>query len=339
MFADGERRSQAVNIPLGSFSKEEMSLLYLKYAESKLPVVFHGFLCILAYLFWASLAALMLPMLLIYKLFKLLEKGMITYQKLGTELATFDLVLLHESDGNPNYISALMMIKGKADIAKLRSLVETKIINGQLEKTYTRMKQRVTKCYNTYLWRDEENFNIDDHIVAYGNDNVSSKDELEKIFTELSSVPIPDNISPWLFTIINLAGKEEMYCIHFQLHHCIGDGFAMVGLLGQLVDSKLKLIEPKKHHGVMAYPIRRVIQGIVTGPLVLLVLLLSRYVGNPFKTETPPSRKKVSWTNSIELATVKAIKNTTGRHLMFSSVLERIKNKPLALVYRWRIIS
>ena len=238
------------------------------------------------------------------------------YKKLGTELATFDLILLHESVENPNYISALMMVKGKPDIEKLRALVEKKIINGEPEKTYTRMKQRVSKCYNTYLWRDEENFKISDHIVELEKQNITTKSQIESIYTELSSQQLPDDISPWQFTIIKLSCKEEMFCIHFKLHHCIGDGFAMVGLLGQLVDSKIKLIEPKKHHGVMAYPIRRVIQGILTGPLALLALLFSRYVRNPFKTKEPPSRKKVSWSNAVELNTIKSIKNRLGKYLI-----------------------
>lgn len=266
----------------------------------------------MAYLFWASLAALMLPVLAIYKFFKLMEKGLIMYKKLGTELATFDHVLKIESVENPNFITALMMIKGKPDVNKLRKLVEKKIIQGKPEKTYTRMQQRVTKCYNTYLWRDEENFNISDHIVEFGNKNVTTKSELESIFTELGCLPMRDDISPWQFTVIDLASKEEMYCIHFKLHHCIGDGFAMVGLLGQLVDSKIKLLEPKKHHGVMAHPLRRVIKGILTGPLVLLALLFSRYVRNPFSTKEPPSKKKVSWSNSIDLHTIKSIKNRAG---------------------------
>lgn len=308
-----------------------MSLLYLKYAESSIPVVFHGFLCILAYLFWASLAALMLPMLAIYKLFKLMEKGMIAYKKLGTELATFDLVLLHESEENPNYITALMTIKGKPDMQQLRNLVEEKVIHGQLEKTYTRMKQRVSKCYNTYLWRDEENFDIKDHIVEFEDKNITTKAQLEDIYTELCSIPFREDISPWQFTIIKLNEKEEMYCIHFKLHHCIGDGFAMVGLLGQLVDSKLKLLEPKKHHGVMAYPMRRVIQGILTGPLALLALLFSRYVRNPFKIKVPPSQKKVSWTNSVDLEKVKLIKNKTGNLLFAMFSFDSIESRGIQL--------
>ena len=235
------------------------------------------------------------------------------YKKLGTELATFDLVLLHESVENPNYISALMLVKGKPDIKKLRDLAEKKIIHGKPEKTYTRMKQRVSKCYNTYLWRDEEDFKISDHIIEFHKDNITTKAQLETIYTDLSSQQLPEDISPWQFTVITLASKEEMFCIHFKLHHCIGDGFAMVGLLGQLVDGKIKLIEPKNHHGVMAYPLRRVIQGILTGPLVLLALMFSRYVRNPFKTKEPPSKKRVSWSNGIELKKIKSIKNRAGK--------------------------
>lgn len=272
----------------------------------------------MAYLFWASLAALMLPMLAIYKFFKLMEKGLIMYKKLGTELATFDLILLHESVENPNYISALMLVKGKPDIKQLRDLVEKKIIHGKPEKTYTRMKQRVSKCYNTYLWRDEEDFKISDHIIELHKQNITTKSQLETIYTELSSQQLPENISPWQFTVIKLCGKEEMFCIHFKLHHCIGDGFAMVGLLGQLVDGKIKLLEPKKTHGVMAYPLRRVIQGILTGPLALLALLFSRYVRNPFKTKEPPSKKRVSWSNAVELSKVKSIKNRSGKFFFIS---------------------
>ena len=296
--------------------KARMSILYLKYAESSLPVVFHGFLCILAYLFWASFAALTLPVLAIFKIFKLLEKAWIAYKKLGTELAIFDLPYLHGSVGNPNFITAVMMIKGKPDVQKLRKLVEDKIVKTEPETSYRRMKQRVSKCYYTYLWQDEEDFDINNHILVYEQESITSKVELETVYSELCSRPIPEELSPWQFTVIKLDFKEEMYCVHFKLHHCIGDGFAMVGLLCQLVDSKPKLIEPRKNQGVMAHPIRRVVQGILTGPLALLTLMLSRYVGNPFFSKVPPSKKRVSWTNSIDLETVKLLKNKTGENVL-----------------------
>ncbi len=290
-----------------------MSLLYLKYAESSIPVVFHGFLCILAYLFWASFAALTLPIFAIFKCFKLMEKAWITYKELGTELAIVDLPYIHDSVENRNFITALMTIRGKLDVEKLRKLVENKIVRSQPEVSYKRMTQRVLKCYNTYLWRDEENFDIAEHIPVYDKEMVTSKTQLENIYSELCSRPIPERISPWQFTIIPMDSKDELYAIHFKVHHCIGDGFAMVGLLCQLVDTKPKLVEPKKNQGVMANPVRRVIKGILTGPLALLALMFSRYVRNPFQTQVPPSQKRVSWTNAIDLETVKVLKNKTGK--------------------------
>eukprot|EP00794_Sanderia_malayensis_P014267 gene14267-15754_t len=289
-----------------------MAHLYLKYVESTIPVVFHGFLCILAYLFWASFAALTLPMLAIFKLFKLLEKAVIMYRKIGTELAVFDIPFMHESVENPNFMSSLMTMKGKLDIDKLRGTVEDKLVRSQPEASYKRMKQRVVRCYDTYLWKEEESFDIAEHMPVYDEQKVETKSQLETVFSELASRPIPEKLSPWQFTIVPMHGQEEMYAIHFKVHHCIGDGFAMVGLLCQLVDSKPKLVEPKKNQGVMTNPVRRIIKGILTGPLVLLTLMFSRYVRNPFKSKVPPLKKKVSWTNAIELETVKLLKNKTA---------------------------
>ena len=298
-----------------------MSILYLKYVESSIPVVFHGVLCVIAYLFWASLALVTLPILAIYKFFKVIQVALICHKmrNVGTVFSMFDIPYLYDSEENPNFINALVTLKGKPYISELRSLVLSKFVHGsQAEVTYRRMRQKVSQCYNTYVWKDEDDFKIEQHVLVYDGKPPSSKRELEKLFSSLCSDSLScSEISPWQFIIVplNLEAKESMYCLYFKVHHCIGDGFALVGLLAQLVDQRPKFIEPKKEHGVMAYPVERVLKGIITGPLALLTLMFSRYVRNPFMPKAPPIKKAVSWTRPLDVEAVRSIKNKTGNCL------------------------
>ncbi|XP_066924997.1 putative diacyglycerol O-acyltransferase MT1809 [Clytia hemisphaerica] len=292
-----------------------MSMLYLKYIDSGLPVLIHAILCILAYLVWSVAALLIGPVICLFRTFKFFETSLIKYKRFGTIFSTYDVPFLHETENNRNYIVGLIRVQGEPNITELRKWVLYRLFESksELDETYKRLSQRIRRRYLSYVWEDEDCFNIKQHMKMFKGATPRTEAEEQKIFENLATEDISRNISPWLFKIIPTANKKS-YLIFVKFHHTIGDGFAMVGLLSRLVDKRpefLNFSKSTRKTNFMANPIKRAITGIITGPLAMLVLVFSFRIKNPFRAKTPPVKKIVSWTPPISLDLVRRIKTKT----------------------------
>merc|ERR1711962_1067531 len=150
----------------------------------------------------------------------------------------------------------------------------------------------------THVWTDEDDFSINQHVPVYRGPLPQSKEDTEKIFVDFVADPFPKDISPWRMQIVP---KEDGFgfLLLCKIHHSLGDGFAMVGLL-----SNLKVT-------FASSSIKRILTGILTGPLALLALIFSIRFQNPFQIKDRPTKKVISWSNSLSLDYVKRIKTKT----------------------------
>lgn len=294
-----------------------MAILYLRYVESGIPFLFHGVLCVLAYIIWMSIATLVLPVFTAFRIYKLFGVALTKLKKLALVNVT-DLPFLFESKQNKNFINAFISASGDCNVKKLRKWVESRILDSEnVDVTYKRLKQRVCTRYFNYVWADEIDFNIRRHMPVYNGRIPESKKDLQEIFAKLVSDPFPKEISPWMIRIIPMKNKKSFY-IHVKIHHVLGDGFAMVGLLSNLVDEKPHFIRPNiKRKGFMDSPFRRAMSAVLTGPLAVLTVMFSspKMWLNPFRPLSPPAKKMISWSMSISLTFVKKIKDRAGNDL------------------------
>ena len=291
-----------------------MAVLYLKYVEGGIPVWIHGVLCVVAYIICFLFVMVLLPFVIVFRFYKLLEKALISYQRLGTVFATVDIPFLHETKNSRNFIVGLVEVKGEIKVEKLRRRVFSRLFNKkrELHQTYKRLSQRIERRYFSYVWKDEENFNIKQHIPIYKGPLPKTKEDTEKVFTKFTEDPVPTNISPWMIRLIPKEDKKGFF-LFLKVHHTIGDGFAMMGIFSQLVDEKLTFVKMnRKRSGFMSNLIKRVVTGILTGPLAILTLIPPIAIWNPFLTKEIPEKKGVSWTLPISLELVKKLKTKTG---------------------------
>lgn len=295
-----------------------MSMLYLKYIDSGLPFLLHAILCLLAYVFWSFAAVVIGPVVCVYRAYKFFEVSLIKFRGLGTIFNTYDVPFMHETENNRNFIIGLIRVQGEPDITALRKWLMFRLFENRekLDETYTRLSQRIRKYYcSSYVWEDEEDFNIKQHMKIYEGVLPRNEAEEQKIFEKLATEEIKRNISPWLFKIIPCKNKKS-YLIFVKFHHTIGDGFAMVGLLSRLVDKRPEFVDFSRNTrktNFMANPIKRAVTGIITGPLAMLAIVFSFGIKNPFRAKKPPVKKTISWTPAISLDLVKRIKTKTGR--------------------------
>lgn len=308
-----------------------MAKLYLKYVDNGIPLLFHVILCILAYLFWTLSLIILLPPVFFFRVYKIVEKALISYQQLGAVISKFDLPFIHETENNRNFIVGMMELKGDANIKKLRKHLLSRLFdkNRELDETYKRLSQKISRRYFSYVWTDEENFSINQHIPIYKGALPKTKEDIEKLFIEFIIEPCARNISPWKMRIIPKHDNSG-FLLFCKIHHTIGDGFAMVGLLSNLVDKKPEFIRlSNRKVGFMTSSIKRVVSGVLTGPLAVLALVLSLKFKNPFHSKESPMKKVISSSNPIPMECVKEIKSktdTTVNDVLMSCLAGAIRN-------------
>lgn len=260
-----------------------------------------------------------------------MEKALISYQKLGAVISKLDLPFLFETENNRNFIVGMMELEGEGNIKKLRKHLLSRLFdkNRELDETYKRLSQKISRHYFSYVWTEEENFSINQHIPVYKGPLPKTKEDIEQLFIDFICEPCAKDISPWKMRVIPKHDNSG-FLLLCKIHHTIGDGFAMVGLLSNLVDKKPEFIRlSNRKTGFMSSSIKRVVCGILTGPLALLVLALSIRFKNPFKLKGSPSRKVISWSNPISMEYVKKIKSetdTTVNDVLMSCLAGAIRN-------------
>ena len=287
--------------------------LYSKYQENSVPTVVHILLCIFALAFWLLFASIALPFLFIFHLFKWAVATWILYNRIGKLLASEDVPFMHESGHNKNYSVCLFMVKGKPDVEKLRKLFYDRVITNDGHPSYKRLMKRIHKKYGRYVWTNEVDVDACRHIHGHEGTPPADDVELEKLFGEIISKPLPRDISPWQVVVIPLQ-IDGKYAFFTRAHHIIGDGISMVNLFSKVMDDKPVLLKPSEKliKKYQSSALKRVIHAIFTGPLCLLTIALSA-ANNPFpRTSDVEGEQKVAWTEAVSLPKIKEVKTKIG---------------------------
>ena len=229
-------------------------------------------------------------------------------------LSPVDTAWLQMEQGkDPADILAIMMLDGEIDEARFRAELEQRLL------VHARFRQRVVEPLLGLApprWEDEPAFSLDAHLsrrrISPGNES-----GLSALMDELVNEPLDFGHSPWRVCIID--GEPAGTILFTQLHHCMGDGFALLNVLLSLANGTAdadgvppparaeQTAEGRKPAGVMAATRRA---GRQLRDLAHLVFL-------PFDPQTRlrgvlRGQRRVAWSNPIPLSTVKALAHARG---------------------------
>lgn len=289
--------------------------IYKRLVAEPQSVFIHTTLCILAILLALPVASLALPLWLVFAMFQWITAAWILFWKTGQILATPDVPFAHGANTR-NFITCLFTLKGNLNVRSVRRAFSTKILQST-DESHVRLKQCVQSTMGRYIRSDEVNFDIKKHIFVYPR-AAPNAEELVRCYYELINRKIPSNISPWQVIIIPRGKKSgaKSFAICVRIHHTIGDGYALVGLLSKVFDNKPVLLKPdtKKIKGA---GILRVLRAIFTGPFVLFCIMFTK-IENPFRRKKILGEVKVAWTKPIDLADIKRISKTKFGKVMLA---------------------
>jgi diacylglycerol O-acyltransferase len=128
-----------------------------------------------------------------------------------------------DSPGNLMMIVGIDVFGAPLDAARLKSVLQRRLLS------YPRFKSRVVQDLAGYWWEPDRDFDIDRHLIRVALPGDGGKEELQRFAARLAGAALDPSRPLWQFHLIeHYAGGSALIV---RIHHCIGDGMALMGVL------------------------------------------------------------------------------------------------------------
>ena len=145
---------------------------------------------------------------------------------------------LHDSPKNRTDINCLVMLENHLDVETFRNLMIKKLLNPQDtngKPLYPRVTKYVCGGLLNYYWKEEVNFQLDDHVYEWSSNPCKSKAELEDLLSQLAERPLrtDEKRSPWEFILCHCKDSDghKRTAIIFRISHALADGTSLMYFL------------------------------------------------------------------------------------------------------------
>lgn len=141
-------------------------------------------------------------------------------------LSAVDMAWLRmDRPDNLMMICGMMMLDGRVDLQQLKDVIRTRML------CFHRFRQRVAHAPAEAHWEFDPGFNLDWHVRHL----VLHADEaLEAVASALASTALDPGKPMWQWHVIDGAHGSALV---LRIHHCYGDGFALMHVVEALTDS------------------------------------------------------------------------------------------------------
>jgi diacylglycerol O-acyltransferase len=145
-----------------------------------------------------------------------------------------------DNDVNLMMIVGVWLLTSAITHAALRERIESRLLK------YDRFRQRAVAGALGSHWVDDEDFDIGRHVVLEtlsAPDGHSEREALQEVCAELAGTPLDPDLPLWQFHLVE--NYEGGSAVIVRIHHCIGDGIALVSVVMSITDGGS---EPPKRH-------------------------------------------------------------------------------------------
>lgn len=252
----------------------------------------------------------------------------------GERLSAVDRAWLRmDGPRNPMTIVGLIVLGRKLGRASLRTLLVERLL------AFERFRCLPVGDALGATWTESTSFNLDDHLIPAALPTPGGQRELEALTGELAGAPFPAGRPLWTFHLIERYGAGSAIIV--RIHHCYGDGIALLYTLLSLADPLQSassavpppLPAPAKQSPVPGLPAWNEIAGLLEGGVhyalhpteVSAVARETLAVGTELARiaampDDPATRlklplsgtRRVAWTQALSLAEVRAIARVLG---------------------------
>ena len=154
-----------------------------------------------------------------------------------TPLANVDASWLRmDEPTNPMVVTGVLVLETPVSVPRFRTLVRERLLR------FDRFRQRIVRPFagvGLPSWEEDPSFSLDHHLLVEKLPPPGGETALQELLGALATRPLPARRSPWRIHFIpHYRGGSA---IVVRVHHCIGDGLALVHVLLSMADQPAAL--------------------------------------------------------------------------------------------------
>ena len=231
-----------------------------------------------------------------------------------TPLANVDAAWLRmDEPTNQMVVTGVLILETPVTAQGVRSLLQRRLL------LFDRFRQRIVRpLAGLPSWEEDPRFSLDHHLLVERLPAPADEATLQAFISGLASQPFPEGRPPWqLHLVPQYLGGSALIV---RVHHCVGDGLALVHVLLSLADGAPDLLAPQPRVQRSRWDMLRASVATATralpvgadhlGALVRL-LLLPPDPATRFKGPLGMAKKLV-WSRPYRLADFKRVGRITG---------------------------
>jgi diacylglycerol O-acyltransferase / wax synthase len=179
---------------------------------------------------------------------------------IGEHLTSIDRAwLLMDRPANPMTVMGLLVLGRRLRREALLELITARLL------PFDRFRCVPVADPLGAVWRESPSFVVDDHILPAALPAPGGQRELEGLAGELAATPFPAGRPLWTFHLIGEYGAGSAIIV--RIHHCYGDGMALLHVLLSLAD------HPHDARTAPALPVPETAPTVPTVPGTIAALL------------------------------------------------------------------
>ena len=224
-----------------------------------------------------------------------------------------DAIWLQDSATNPMVINAVI-ITDHLDVRTLRTTFQRRIFEGQDAKCFERFRCRAGGSGHRRYWERDPAFDLKRHIIPARVKRLDGPEDVQAYVGREASKDLDLDHPLWQIQVIPGLG-DDATVILVRIHHSLGDGEALVGLLFSLVDeppSRQYLRLPPAQGGRWLPGLLRTAAAAMSAPGILLRRLTWHPDRSPMHGPPLSGNKRVGWTRPLDLDVVKRANQHIG---------------------------
>lgn len=228
-----------------------------------------------------------------------------------------DAIWLQDSDTNLMVINAVI-ITDHLSVATLRKTFQERIFEGPDPERFERLRCRVTERGGTDYWERDPLFDVARHIVPARGRHLQSLEDVQAYVGRMASRKLKPGRPRWEIKVIERFG-DDATALLVRIHHCIGDGMALVSLMFALMDETWDRTDGVAKGSIPPATGLNPFQLLQRAAAISLSapgVLLRRLTWFPDSSHLhgPPLSgvKRVAWTAPLDLQVVKKVKDLIG---------------------------
>ncbi len=223
-----------------------------------------------------------------------------------------DGIWLQDRPSNRMVINAILLVEA-LDLPSLHALLRARLLEVGGGETYRRLRQSVVRRGGRPWWSEPAaELDLGAHVFEVDDPALRTREGLQRHVGTEAARPLPDDRPLWQVQVVQgfEGGRTALY---FRIHHCLGDGIALVRLLFQLTDPAADGADratrlPRQRRGAQG-ALARWVALPLAGPAIVARHFVSRADRHDLHGSPLAGEKRVAWSRELDLDAVKRIKD------------------------------